>query len=196
MRNIDLDKLREMAEGVCIRLGELAQLRAVSELIAHDAEDAEELLEEAEASYFAKSQARKRRLERLAGTISVEPKAQLERLKRDRYAFLQEDKIRELERQVEAEPETDAEREYKRLSREPVTIDPETAEELEGKLRPLLEKWENLRRNQTEICNDLAARFSEFASDVEEALKSPHRYLAPNRLDDDLQKLAKMRNGV
>lgn len=196
MRNIDLDKLREQAEAVCIRLNELAELRAVSELIAHDAEDAEDLLKEAEAGLYAKSQARKRRLERLASTISVEPRAQLERLKKDRYAFLQEEKIKELERQVEAEPETSAEREYRRLSREPVTLDPVIAEELEGKLRPLVERWKALKRSQSETCNDLAERFFEFASDLEGALKSPHRYLAPNRLDEDMEKLNKMRKGV
>lgn len=196
MKYIELDKLREMAEGVCVRLDELAELRAVSELIAHDAEDFEDLLKEAEAGFYAKSQARKRRLERLASTISVEPKAQLERLKKDRYAFLQEEKIKDLEREVEAEPETSAEKEYRRLTREPVTLDSKIAEELEGKLRPLLERWEALRRNQAEICNDLAARFSEFASDVEEAMKSPHRYLAPNRLDEDMAQLNKMRKGV
>ncbi len=193
MRNIDLDKLREQAEAVCVRLDELAELRAVSELIAHDAED---LLKEAEAGFYAKSQARKRKLERLASTISVQPKAVLERLKKDRYSFLQEEKIKELEREVQAEPETDAEREYKRLSREPVTLDPKTAEELEGTLRPLLEKWENLKRNQARMCDDLAERFSEFASDVEEALKSPHRYLAANRIDEDMAQLNKMRKGV
>ena len=196
MKYIELDKIREQAEAVTIRLDELAELRAVSELIAHDAEDAEDLLKEAEAGFYAKSQARKRRLERLASTISVEPKAQLERLKRDRYSFLQEEKIKELERQVEAEPVSEAEKEFKRLSREPVTLDPKIADELEGKLRPLLERWEALRRNQAEICNDLAARFAEFASDLEEALKSPHRYLAANRIDEDMEKLAKMRKGV
>jgi len=77
-----------------------------------------------------------------------------------------------------------------------VTLDPKTAEELDGKLRPLLERWEALKRSQSETCDDLARRLSEFASDVEEALKSPHRYLVPNRLDEDMEKLAKMKKGV